>query len=557
MVSEHPNSSPTMGDQSIPAQDGNQSQKITPKMLWLSICVSSAAWIAEFDIGYSGIVLIMPSYQKAFGHCSHQPDPVTGDMIEKCVLSTIRQSLISIAILFMAVGGALAGLFGSILGRRATIQIACLFCIIGAAGMLGTSGNFLNYMVCKCINGVGIGQLLASSIVYGSECVVASKRGLLLGIYNIGLAMGSVAAAAVCAGSATLPPQNDWQWKTPIICQIPLGIILGLGVMLFPESPRWLLLKGKQEQARMSFATFQNVMDPHSVEITAQVEDVKKHLEFEKSLDATTSWLDLYRGTNLRRTAVSAFILIGLAISGAQFVGPYAALFLSGVGIKNPYLINAIVGLCILGGALIGPFALDHGGRRFSMLFGWTAMAACMLILSSVSTALGEHNPTSQTVVVVFLCIWAFIFGGFIGPSVWLASAEMHSVRMRTIGQANTTFLYEIFSFGATFWTPYMLNVKYGNMGSDVGYFYCGVTVGVTILVFLFVPETSRLTLEQIDDLFVSGKKAWKNSTKRNIAISRGQCLNLSKTEHEALVTGVLQDSSAGTPPTESSTSIE
>lgn len=111
--------------------------------------------------------------------------------------------------------------------------------------MLGTSGNFLNYMICKCISGLGSGHLLASSIVYGSECVSADKRGLLLGIFNVGLAMGNVAQAAVCAGSATLAPDNDWQWKTPIICQIPLGVILGVGIITFLESPRWLLLKDK------------------------------------------------------------------------------------------------------------------------------------------------------------------------------------------------------------------------------------------------------------------------------------------------------------------------
>ncbi|OQD73439.1 hypothetical protein PENDEC_c015G06410 [Penicillium decumbens] len=505
-----------------------QSQNATWKMLFLSIWVSFAAWISAFDSGYGGVVLIMPSYQMAFGHC-------TGVTTEDCVLSTLQQSIISLSFLFMGIGSALAGVFGSKLGRKGTIQVACVFCIIGAAGMLGTSGNFLNYMVCKCISGVGNGQLLASSIVYGSECVSANKRGLLLGIFNVGLAMGNVVAAAVCAGSATLAPGNDWQWKTPIICQIPLAVILGVGILIFPESPRWLLLKGKEDEARKSFAGYQAI-EPHSVEVTAQVQDILRHLEFERSVDASTSWIEIYRAFNLRRTAVSALILIGLAITGIQFVAPYAALFFSGVGINNPFLINVIVGLCIFGGACIGPMVLEYGGRRFAMLAGYSMMAICMLIFSSVSTALGLDSPVSQNVVVAFLCIWAFVFGGFIGPSVWLASAEMHSVRLRTYGQANTTFIYEIFSFGVQFWTPYMLNVNYGNMGVNVGYFYFGLTVAVLLLTFLFVPETARLTLEQIDDFFLSGKRAWKTSTKKNIAIAHGNFLASLNPTQETLV---------------------
>jgi SP family sugar:H+ symporter-like MFS transporter len=511
-----------------------QPQNATWRMLFLSIWVSFAAWITAFDSGYGGVVLIMPSYQKAFGHCTQTPNASSGAP-EKCALTTLQQSLISVSFLFMGIGSAVAGLVGSRLGRKGTIQVACLFCIIGAAGMLGTSGNFLNYMVCKCISGLGNGQLVAVSIVYGSECVSANKRGLLLGIFNVGLAMGNVVSGAVCAGSATLAPDNDWQWKTPIICQIPLALILGVGIVMFPESPRWLLVKGREVEARKSFASYQG-MDSYSAEITAQVEDVQRHLEFERSVDASTSWTEIYRGPNLRRTAVSSLILIGLAITGIQFVAPYAALFFSGVGIENPFLINVIVGLCIFGGACIGPMILEYGGRRFAMLSGYSMMAICMLIFSSVSTALGSDSLVAQNVVVAFLCIWAFIFGGFIGPSVWLASAEMHSVRLRTYGQANTTFLYEIFSFAVQFWTPYMLNVRYGNMGVNVGYFYFGLTVAVLILVFLFVPETARLTLEQIDDFFLSGRNAWKTSTKTNIAIAQGNLLDSPNPTQEQFV---------------------
>ncbi|KAJ5099489.1 mfs monosaccharide transporter protein [Penicillium argentinense] len=490
VADRHPSEQIAPTTPETPCSRNGDPQKVTLKMFFLSLWVSWAATISSFDNGFAGTVLIMPSYQKAFGHCETKFDPNTQDQVEICDLNTLQQSLISISILFIALGCILSGFCGSKLGRRGTIQVACVFCVFGAAGMLGTSGKFSSYIVCKCISGVGIGQLYASSVVYGSECVVASKRGLLLGIYNIGLALGNLIVAAVCAGSATLGPDDDWQWKTPIVCQIPLAVTLGFGMFMFPESPRWLLSKGKDEAARVSFASFL-CHDPHSLEVKKQMEDVQQHLDFERSIDATTSWVEIYRGNNLRRTAVSALILIGLPITGIQFVAPYAALFLKGVGINNPYLINAIIGLCIFAGAFTGPLALDYGGRRLSI-----------------------------TIVVAFLCIWAFIFGGLIGSSTWLASAEMHSIRLRTYGQANTTFLYGIFAFGAAFWTPYMLNPEYGNMGVNVGYFYFGVTVGVLFLTFLFVPETSQLTLEQIDDYFVSNTKAWSTSTKRNIALS-------------------------------------
>lgn len=147
-------------------------------------------------------------------------------------------------------------------------------------------------------------------------------------------------------------------------------------------------------------------------------------------------------------------------------------------------------------------------------------MGACMLIFAAVSSALGQSDPKTQHVLVAFLCIWAFTFGATSGPIVWVSSAEMHSLRLRTIGQAYAVAIYEVFSFGAAFWTPYMLNADYGNMGTNVGYFYFGITVAVILLTFAFLPETGRLSLEQIDEFFIGGDPAWKTSLRRNKRIA-------------------------------------
>ncbi|KAJ5182657.1 hypothetical protein N7492_000273 [Penicillium capsulatum] len=497
----------------------------TGPMIRLSVWVSFAAWIVNFDNGYAGTVLIMPAYRQAFGTCSQFRDPNSGKLDEQCFITALQKSMISLSSLFIALGGAISGLSGRYIGRRGSIQVGCMLTIIGAAGMLGTGGrgsvSFQQYMVCKCISAVGLGQLMASSQTYGSECIVADKRGLSLGLYNVGLAMGNVASSAVCAGSAQLEPTNDWQWKTPILCQIPLGIILGAGILMFPESPRWILSHDltREKEARQALGALYR-MEPDSMEITTQIKDIMAHIELEQALCRQVSWYDIYHKTQIRRTLISALVIFGLAITGIHFVQPYATMFLKDVGLSNPYIINVVIGLCILGGSLLGPAVVEYGGRRFAILVGHSAMATCMLVLSSVNTALGQTS-TSKLVIVIFLCLWAFVFGATIAPSAGLASVEMHSVSLRTYGQANTIMCYGIFSFGATFWTPYMLDKDHGNMGPNVGYFYAGVTLVMAILAFLFVPETARLSLEQIDDIFESGIRPWQTSTARNKELTR------------------------------------
>jgi uncharacterized membrane protein YgcG len=282
------------------------------------------------------------------------------------------------------------------------------------------------------------------------------------------------------------------------------------------------LIAGKEDAARNSFGKFYN-KDPYSEAITQQIDEVKRYIEKEKELGTGSSWTEIFDKNNRRRSLTSIFILTGLTLTGLRFVLGYCALFLKDVGIKNPYLTNVLIALCTFAGCLPGPLVVEYGGRRLAMLIGYTGMGLCMLTFASVAEGLGPATQAAKNVVVGFLCLWAFICGSCIGSSVFTASSEVHSLRLRTYGQACTIVVYEIFSFGALFYTPYMLSADYGNMGSRVGFFYAGISAIYLGLVFLFVPETAFLTLEQIDDYFASGRKPWKTSTKRNKLIAAGK----------------------------------
>ena len=118
----------------------------SPFMVFFAVFVGMGGWIVNFDLGYSGIVLQMTSFNRSFGTCAI--DPETG--ATECLLSATQQSIIAIYVLFMAVGGGVSALTGSYMGRRPAIQLSCLVAMIGAAGMLGSAGNFPAYVVCKC-----------------------------------------------------------------------------------------------------------------------------------------------------------------------------------------------------------------------------------------------------------------------------------------------------------------------------------------------------------------------------------------------------------------------
>lgn len=348
---------------------------------------------------------------------------------------------------------------------------------------------------------------------------------LLLGFFSIGLGLGSAVAAGVCAGSANIT--SNWAWKTPIACQIPLSLALGGGIMLFPESPRWLLLRNKEGLAHKALGRFMD-QDPQSSAVRAQIAEIQTYLEFEKVTAATTSWLEMFHRNNIRRTLIAILLLLIPALGGTFFIIPYTAVFLGALGIGSPFLITAIINLCVFAGALFASFPVEYLGRRLSLICGLSIQASCMLIFSAVSSGLGTHAHVTQNALIAFLCIWCFTFASTTSPAIWVGSAEMHSVRLRTYGQALALFTNSVFAFSAQFWTPYMINPAYGNMGTNVGYFYFGLSIILLIFTLIFVPETARLKLEQIDDHFESGNPAWKTSLGKNKRISDRNILEVS-----------------------------
>lgn len=475
-------------------------------------------------------MLQMEAFRKSFGRCKMVPDTKTGRPMETCHLGATAQSVTAISVLFTALGAGLSGFTGQYLGRRGVLQAGCLVIAIGAAGQCATAGSYASYNVCKCISCVGIGHVNAGGPLYGVEAVSPQRRGTLVSLYTVGLAVGILLSSSICYGTSTMG--SNWEWRTPILLQIPLAGIYALGLMLFPESPRWLLTRGKEAKARSSFARFYR-KDPQSAEVTAQIREVKTYIEFEKSVSSTTSWTELFHRSYLRRTLISFLVAMSSPFSGVSLIGNYAAVFFAANGVSQPFLIQVYLGVCGLVGSLAGPWLIEALGRRLTSLIGMLVMSSCMLIFSAVASGIGADTEVARSVLISFLCIWFFTFAACISSTHWVVGAEVHSIRMRTYGQAASVCVANVCNFAAAFWTPYMINPTAGNMGTNVGYFYFGLDIILFVLFVLYLPETGRLSLEQIDDLFVSARKAWKTSIGRNKRIARGEAFDIAISEHD------------------------
>lgn len=247
--------------------------------------------------------------------------PVTEDNPSGYALTSSQRSLIVSILSAGAFFGALiGGQAAERVGRRITIMISCLIFAIGVAIQIAsTSANML--VGGRLVAGLGVGGVSAVVIVYVSETAPKRVRGLLVSLYQFCITLGLLIAACVDQGTHDLNNRNSY--RIPIALQLIWAAILALGLFLLPESPRYLIKKGKPEAALKALSTVrgQSLDSPY---LEAELAEVQANYDYEMRI-SSTSWLDCFRGgfrssSNLRRVLIGTSLQMFQHWTGVHFI---------------------------------------------------------------------------------------------------------------------------------------------------------------------------------------------------------------------------------------------
>lgn len=403
-------------------------------------------------------------------------------------------SILSVGTFF----GALAGApFADILGRKWGLIASTGVFTVGVVLQTITSSSIALLIVGRVIAGAGVGLISMMVPLYQSEAAPKAIRGTLVSCYQLAITIGIFLAAVVNEG--THNRTDTGAYRIPIGIQLVWALILGTGMLLLPESPRFLIKKGDIEGAERAMGRLRG-QDPKDPAIQAELAEIRANLEYELSLGRGT-YADCFKGKNATRTWIGIWIQMFQQLTGVNFIFYYGTNFFKQSGISNAFVINVIVNVVNVVSTIPGLFLVERLGRRKILLFG-----ACIMLVSQYIIAIvGVADPGSVAagrVLIAFECIFIFGFAASWGPTAWVIPGEIMPLKIRGKSMSLATASNWLWNFILAYVTPYMVSTQYGNLGTKIGFVWGSTNVLCFLYVYFFVYETKGLALEEIDELF-------------------------------------------------------
>ncbi|KAJ8767180.1 hypothetical protein K2173_013577 [Erythroxylum novogranatense] len=429
-------------------------------------------------------------------------------------LSDVKVELLAgLLSIYSLVGAAAAGRTSDRIGRRYTIVVAGCFFFAGAI-LMGFATNYAFLMFGRFVAGIGVGFAMIISPVYAAEVAPASMRGFLTSFteffVNVGILLGYLSNYAF----SKLPLNLGWRFMLGIGA-IP-SVLLALGVLIMPESSRWLVMQGrlgeakrvldrtcdsKEEAAQRLVEIKQAAGIP--LDIDAEIVEVPK----QKSHGAGV-WRDLF----LHPTpAVRHMLICALAmhffqqVSGIDAVVLYSPRIFEKAGIKSSsglLLATVAVGIVKTLSILVATFMLDKKGRRPLLLSSVGGMIMALLLLGSCLTVTHHsHTKVSWAVGVSIAMVYFYVFAFSVGmgPMVYVYCSEIFPLRLRAQGVAMGMAVNRLMSgtISITFLSLYHAITIGGTF-----FLFAGVAMLAFAFFYVCCPETKGRPLEDMETLF-------------------------------------------------------
>ncbi|MEB2274806.1 sugar porter family MFS transporter [Bacillus sp. ILBB4] len=411
-------------------------------------------------------------------------------------LNSFTQGLVTSALLFGAAFGAvIGGRLADYNGRRKTILYLAILFFVSTIGCT-ISPNAAIMILCRFLLGLAVGGASVTVPTYLAEMSPAESRGKMVTQNELMIVTGQLLAFTFNAIIGNMLGENPHVWRYMLpIAAIP-AVFLFFGMLRVPESPRWLVSKGKNNEA-LTF--LQKIRE--SKRAKSELQEIESAYEKEAKMekatfkDLTTPWV--------RRVV---FLGIGIAvvqqITGVNSIMYYGTEILKDAGFQTEAALIGNIGNGIISvlATFVGIWLLGKVGRRPMLITGLVGTTTALLLIGIFSLVFEGSAALPYIVLALTITFLAFQQGA-ISPVTWLMLSEIFPLRLRGLGMGVTVFCL----WGINFLVGLTFPVLLASIGLSTTFFvFVVLGIGAILFVKKFLPETKGLTLEELEQRFRS-----------------------------------------------------
>jgi len=391
-------------------------------------------------------------------------------------------------------GAMLAGMIGDRFGRkRALLLCAVLFTVSAVGSAIPRTLSF--FVWARFIGGLGVGGASMLSPMYIAEISPEKIRGRLVSIYQLAIASGILIAFLI---NMLIQRMGDNAWNTDLGWRWMFGsemvpaVLFGLVLLIVPESPRWLMKRGRRSEAMAILAGIAG--QAHAEFEVGQIEESLSHEEGKFS--------ELFTSGYRMALIVGVFLAIFQQLCGIQVVMYYSTKIMKSVGSSTDaaFMATVVMGVVMVLFTFVAIWLVDKVGRRVLLVTGTTIQC-----ISLTTVGLLLYFGGDPYVLLFFLLIFVASFAAGMGPVMWIVVSEIFPTKVRGRAMSVTTLTLWAVCYTMTQTFPVLLE----RMGGASTFWVYAVSSFLSILFIVrFVPETKGRTLEEIESSWLKGARS-------------------------------------------------
>ncbi|MBN1791601.1 MAG: sugar porter family MFS transporter [Bacteroidales bacterium] len=389
------------------------------------------------------------------------------------------------SLLFGCIAGVfLAGKAGDRYGRKKVLMMAALLFFISAVGS-ASAHSLIFFLFARILGGLAVGVASILSPMYIAELAPARYRGTLVSLNQLAIVVG-ILVAFFSNYLLVNTGENNWRWM--LLVMAAPAILLYFSLFLVPESPRWLVARGRNKDALRVL-----VKTSGSEFSSAQLHEIEETLRNQEE----STYRDLLAPKIKPLLFIGIILAVFQQITGINTIMYYAPKIFANVGQSNA---SALVQTILIGGTnliftLVAMALIDRFGRKLLIIIGSTGM---MIMLAGLSV-LYFTNQTSSIWLLVFILGYIAFFAASLGPALWVVAAELFPNRLRSKGMSVAIVSLWIACAVVSIAFPIMLEKLSGGITFLIFALICLTNL---LYVLNFVPETKGKTLEELEKHF-------------------------------------------------------